>query len=125
MDSTPGSKTPLVNKGGAPNRENIDRVKNQVDQVKEVMRDNIDRAIIRGGDLDDLDSRSQQLEADSRIFKSVVCCPISVGLSLCCVSFGWHVAVSFFYPTIAMLSHSAMQLQSLVHSLSPSLSLSS
>jgi len=67
----PSTKTPLVGKGQqyrSPN-ESIDRVKYQVEQVKDVMRENIDKAIERGENIDALDDKSQQLEADSRIFK--------------------------------------------------------
>ena len=79
MDGGPGQKTPLVGGGGAPgragagapNREAIDRVRGQVDSVKDVMRDNIDRAIQRGESIEDLGNKSQQLDADAHLFRCV------------------------------------------------------
>jgi len=65
----PNQKTPLVS--GIGNRDALDRARRDVDEVTGIMRDNINKAIERGESINDLDSRSQQLEADSQVFKYV------------------------------------------------------
>lgn len=48
---------------------NPEQVRRQVEQVKDVLRDNLDLAIERGANLDQLSDHSQQIEADARTFK--------------------------------------------------------
>jgi len=67
--SQPTQKTPLVPRG-SDHPDNLDRVRNQVDEIKVVMKDNINRAITRGEDLDELGDKSRQLEEDARVFGS-------------------------------------------------------
>lgn len=66
-----GSRPPSHQQQGGPSRSNIDQVKQQVESVKDVMKENIDRAIDRGADIDALNARSQQLDDDARLFKYV------------------------------------------------------
>uniref|UniRef100_A0A1A8LDJ3 Vesicle-associated membrane protein 8 (Endobrevin) n=2 Tax=Nothobranchius TaxID=28779 RepID=A0A1A8LDJ3_9TELE len=53
----------------APPKDKVQDLKNQVDGVKDIMTQNVDRILARGERLDDLMGKSEDLQAGAQTFK--------------------------------------------------------
>ena len=55
--------------GGKEKCDGVCQLEKQVEEVKGIMRDNIDKALDRGDKLEDLEDRSKQLEIGVRMIR--------------------------------------------------------
>merc|ERR1712141_1327 len=51
---------------------NMEQARDQVDQVTDIMRGNVDKIMERDGKLQELESKAEQLQADSQQFQKTV-----------------------------------------------------
>ena len=60
----------------------MEQAKDQVDQVTNIMRGNVDKIMEREGKLQDLENKAEQLQADSQQFQVVVVVVVGVRVHL-------------------------------------------
>jgi len=69
---TPGNFKKEVEGTGAKAPAQLDEARLQVDQVTNIMRGNVDKIMERDGKLQDLETKAEQLQADSQQFQKTV-----------------------------------------------------
>jgi hypothetical protein len=81
-------------------KDRIHKVQGQVDELKEVMIENINKTIQRGEDLERLDERASELENDARTFEKRA---TSLKWNQRCAFYKWRVLVFLIVMIVIVL----------------------
>ena len=81
-------------------KDRIHQVQGQVEELKEVMIENINKTIQRGEDLERLDERASELENDARTFEKRA---TSLKWSQRCAFYKWRVLVFLIVMIVIVL----------------------